>query len=147
MVSKSHKWARRSTCSIIGSLGISRRAAELLINSVRAEHEVELSLHEADALLRQRRPRLYTAQGEVNLRPFVTQALGTAAAGIVTFVERRWGNGKQFAHLLFTGGGAEAMRKALLRQYPHGIVLPDAVTANAVGLARYAARVFGDAIE
>jgi len=119
-----------------------RRAAELLINAVRAEHGVELSLHEADALLRQKRPRIYAAGGEVNLRPLVTQALDTAAAGIVTFVERRWGNGKQFTHLLFTGGGAEALRDALLRQYPHGVVLPDPVAANAVGLARYAVRVF-----
>jgi hypothetical protein len=118
-----------------------RRAAELLIGSVRA-YDVELSLHEADALLRLRRPRLYTSSGEIDLRPQVRQALDTAAAGITTFVERRWGKGKQFAHLLFTGGGAEALRGTLLRQYPHGIVLPNAVAANAVGLARYAARVF-----
>jgi len=118
-----------------------RRAAELLINAVKA-YGVEISLHEADALLRARRPRLYTAGGEVDLRPQVKQALDTAAAGVVTFVEQRWGNGRQFAHLLFTGGGAEALKEALLRQYPHGVVLPNSVAANAIGLARYAARVF-----
>jgi len=119
-----------------------RRAAELLTASVRGEHGIELSLHEADALMRQRQPRLYTSQGEANVRPLAVQAQDTAAAGVVTFIERRWGNGKQFAHLLFTGGGAAALEKRLLQQYPHGVVLPDAVTANAVGLARYAARVF-----
>jgi hypothetical protein len=119
-----------------------RRAAELLANAVKAKHGVELSLHEADALLQQRRPRLYTAEGEVTLTPLVTQALDTAAAGVVTFVEQRWGSGRQFAHLLFAGGGAEALRDGLLRQYPHGVVLPNPVAANAVGLARYAARVF-----
>lgn len=119
-----------------------RRAAELLIAAVRAKHGVELSLHEADALIREKRPRLYTAAGEVNLHSLVTQALDTVAAGIVTFVEQRWGNGRQFAHLLFTGGGAEALREALLRQYPHGVVLPNPVAANAVGLARYAVRAF-----
>jgi len=119
-----------------------RRAAELLVNAVRAEHGVELSLHEADALLRLKRPAIYTADGEVSLKAAVRQALDTAAAGIITFVERRWGNGRQFAHLLFTGGGAEALREALLQQYPHGVVLSDPVTANAVGLARYAVRVF-----
>lgn len=118
-----------------------RRAAELLIGAV-GGMGVKLSLHEADALLRQRKPELYTADGKVDLRPQVRQALDTAAAGIIAFVERRWGKGRQFAHLLFAGGGAEAMRGALLRQYPHGVVLPDAVGANAVGLARYAARVF-----
>ncbi len=118
-----------------------RRAAEVLIGAVGA-YDVELSLHEADALLRQRRPKLYTSLGEIDLWPQVKQALDTAAAGITTFVERQWGKGKQFAHLLFTG--AEALRGALLRQYPHGIVLPNAVAANAIGLARYAARVFGE---
>ncbi len=68
--------------------------------------------------------------------------MNTAAAGIISFVERRWGKGKQFAYLLFAGGGAEALKGALLRQYPHGIVLPNSVAANAIGLARYAARVF-----
>lgn len=119
-----------------------RRAAELLINAVQARHGVMLSLHEADALLRQKRPKLYTAQGEADLRSLANQALDATAAGIVTFVEQRWGNGRQFAHLLFTGGGAEVLRDALLRQYPHGIVLPNPVTANALGLARYAQRVF-----
>ena len=121
-----------------------RRAAELLINAVRAQFGVELSLHEADVLLRQRRPKLYTAADEVNLRPLVTQVLDTTAAEVVTYVERRWGNARQFAHLLFTGGGAESLRDTLLRQYPHGIVLPSPVAANAIGLARYAVRAFGE---
>lgn len=119
-----------------------RRAAELVIHTVRGNHDLTLSLHEADELLRARRPRLYTAQGEVDLGPLVDQARDATAAAVVTFVERQWGNGRQFPHLLFTGGGAEALRKALLAQYPHGVVLPDPVTANALGLARYAVRAF-----
>ena len=119
-----------------------RRTAELIINSVRNSYGVCLSLHEADALVRQKQPRLYTARGEQNLRSQVGQALDTTAAAVVSFVERHWGNGRQFAHLLFTGGGAEALRDSLLRQYPHGVMLPNPVTANALGLARYAVRVF-----
>jgi hypothetical protein len=119
-----------------------RRAAELIINTVRTGYGVSLSLHEADALARQRGPRLHTAGAEMELRAQVDQALDTTAAAVVTFVERQWGNGCQFTHLLFTGGGAEALKATLLRQYPHGVVLPDTVTANALGLARYAARVF-----
>jgi hypothetical protein len=119
-----------------------RRAAELLINAIRSSYGIGLSLHEADALVRQRQPRLYTSQGEQNLRSVVDQALDTTAAAVVSFVERHWGNSRQFAHLLFTGGGAEALRDTLLRQYPQGEVLPNPVTANALGLARYATRVF-----
>lgn len=119
-----------------------RRATELLIGAVQSRYGVQLSLHEADSLIRQRDPRLYTSDGEAALAPLARQALDTAAAGIATFLEQRWGNGKQFAHLLFTGGGASVLKDALLRQYPHGEVLPDPVGANAVGLARYGVRVF-----
>jgi hypothetical protein len=52
-----------------------RRAAELIINTVRGKYGVELSLHEADTLLIQKRPRLYTSDGEVSLLPLVKQAL------------------------------------------------------------------------
>jgi hypothetical protein len=79
----------------------------------------------------------------MDLRAQVDQALATTAVAVVTFLERQWGNGRQFAHLSFTGGGAEALKTTLLRHYPQGLVLPNAVTANALGLARYAARVFG----
>ncbi len=108
-----------------------RRAAELVIHTVRGSHGVTLSLHKADELLRARRPRLHTAGGEVDLGPLVDQARDATAAAVVTFVERQWGNGRQFAHLLFTGGGAEALRKPLLAQYPHGVVPPKALTTCA----------------
>ena len=120
-----------------------RRGAELIVNAVRASYGPNLSLHEADALMRAKRPLLYTAEGETDLGQLVQQALDATAAAVVSYVERRWGNGRQFPYLLFTGGGAEALRRALLEQYPHGVVLPDPVTANALGLARYAARTFG----
>ncbi len=114
-----------------------RRAAERLIGVVKARYGVDLSLPEADGLLRAERPVL---GGGEDLRPVVRQALQQAAAEIITFVEGRWGNGRQFATVLFCGGGAALLREELLRQYPHGVVLPDPVTANAVGLARYAVR-------
>ena len=120
-----------------------RRAAELIINAVQTVHGITLSLHEGDALLHQRQPRLFTAQGETDLASLVRQAADATAAAVITFVERRWGNGRQFPHLLFTGGGAETLRKTLLQQYPHGLILDEPVTANALGLARYAARVLG----
>ena len=119
-----------------------RRAAELVINAVRGSYGIDLSLHEADALLQEQRPRLYTPDGEADLHALVDQALDATAAAVVTFLERRWGNGRQFTHLLFTGGGAAVLSEDLLRQYPHGVVLPEPVTANAIGLARYGARAF-----
>ncbi len=121
-----------------------RRAAELLAQTLRRQYGLELSLHEADALLRQKAPHVHVAgQGTVSVARMVRQALETTAAYVVRFLEERWGRGRQFAHILFSGGGAEMLRDVLLRQYPYGEVLPDAVTANAVGLARYAVRVWG----
>jgi hypothetical protein len=120
-----------------------RRAAEIIAQGLKARHDVDISLHEADALLRERSPVLYTADGELDLGADVEQALNTVAAGVVQFIEQRWGNARQFAHVLFTGGGAEALKNALTDQYPHGVVLPEPVTANALGLSRYARRVFG----
>jgi len=119
-----------------------RRAAELLTASVQTSCGIELSLHKADALMRQRQPKLHAAQGEINVRPLAIQAQDTAAAGVVRSSSGAGATAKRFAHLLFTGGGAASLEKRLLKQYPHGVVLPDAVTANAVGLVRYAARVF-----
>lgn len=119
-----------------------RRAAERLIQGVQARYRISLSLQEADSYLRMPEAPLYTSGGRVSIQTLVRQAMDVSAAEIVAFVESRWGNGRQFAHVLFAGGGAALLREALLRQYPHGVILPDPVTANAVGLARYAVRVF-----
>ena len=123
------------------TLGL-RRAAELLGGRVRKDFGVSLSLHEADALLSDKRPQLHTPAGLADLQAATRQAFDATAGEILGFVESRWGQGRQFAYLLFTGGGAEALRPELTRLYPHGLVLPDPVTANALGLARYAQRAF-----
>ena len=122
-----------------------RRAAEHLIQAVDEAHDMSLSLYEADALIRAASPVLYTSQGEVDLRPLVRQALNRAASGILSFVQQpdKWGNGRQFAHLLLAGGGAETLRAQLRDQFPRGYVLPNPVAANAIGMARYARRFFG----
>lgn len=118
-----------------------RRAAELIIETVRKQYGVALSLHEADALLRERYPTLSTSEGVIDLKALTEQARETVASSVLMFTERTWGNAKQFRHVLFTGGGADALRDTLSRHYPHGIVLPEAVTANAAGLAKYGQRV------
>lgn len=121
------------------SLGM-RRAAELIIQSVRRDHGFSLSKHEADALLRERNPHYLTAGELVDLSAVVNQARVTNTSSILSFLEEKWGNGRQFGHVMFTGGGAEALRDDLLSHYPHGYVMPNAVMANATGLARAGAR-------
>lgn len=119
-----------------------RRAAELLIDLVQPRFGITLALPQADALLREKQPSLYDNGNAVDIKMLVSQALATAGASAFDFLERHWGNGRHFAHLLFTGGGSQALRTGVIRAYPHGVILPEPVTANAVGLARYACRVF-----
>lgn len=117
-----------------------RRAAEVLLQSVQERYGVTLSRHEADHLLRY--PRLETITGFQDLSREAELARQAAAGGVIDYITGLWGNGRQISRILFTGGGAEALRKELLQQYPHGQVLPEPVMSNALGLARHARRRF-----
>ena len=119
-----------------------RRAAELLADLVRRAHGVSLALPQADALLREKSPAIYVDGQQRSVHSLAAQALDATAADALAYIERHWGDGRQFAHLLFTGGGSQALRTPLLRTWPHGLILPHPLTANAAGLARYARRVF-----
>ncbi len=121
-----------------------RRAAETVANAVREEVDVELSLQQADDLIVQtckgQRPVIYHPEGETDVTHIVHQALDNAAAFVCSFVERAWGNGRQFRHILVTGGGAHALQEYLLKLYPYATVVRDPITANARGLAHWAAQ-------
>lgn len=119
-----------------------RRAAEVIRDNIRQEHGVTLSLHEADAIMQEEEPSISTWRGDTDLTALVEQAKSTAASGVLQFLESQWGDGRRFRHILFVGGGAEALRSSLVRAYPHGVVIKDAVVANATGFAKYGARVF-----
>lgn len=117
-----------------------RRAAEQVISIIKQNTGVSLSLHEADAFLHQSNPDLSTASGILDLAPIVDQARNRCAASVLQLTERQWGNARKFRHVLFTGGGSQILADSLSRAYPHGYVLPNAVVANATGLAKYGLR-------
>jgi len=120
-----------------------RRAAEMAAGKVLQRYGVELSLHEADDLVRRvvsgKRAEVYVEGEPVEVTPQVRQAINAAGADVVRFVERNVGKGRKFKVLL-TGGGALALADRLLRQYPHAEVVEDPVLSNARGLAKLAAR-------
>jgi len=122
-----------------------RRAAEILVQNIRATYGVSMTLHEADALLNAHRPVLSIADGDVQIGDLVAQALDATAANMVSFVEGLWGNARQWRYVIFGGGGVEIprIRRAISQLMPHAIILPEPVTANAIGLARLAQRQFG----
>ena len=117
-----------------------RRAAEMLMETIRSRYDVQVTRLQADAYLRSSSPIFTYAGGSEDLTPYIQQALDSTAAQIGDFVETKVGNGRQFRRILFTGGGAELLRGYLTKRYPHGEVVPQAVMANAHGLAR-AARI------
>ncbi|MEA3350513.1 MAG: ParM/StbA family protein [Chloroflexota bacterium] len=119
-----------------------RRAVELLLRSLETQYKVKYSLHEADDFIRKGNPTISNVSGKIDLTDLIVEAKNTAGDGINTFLDEHWGNGRQFEHLIFTGGGAAALKDILIEQYPIGYMMPDPVTANALGLARYGRRVF-----
>lgn len=116
-----------------------RRASEMLSRMVRENYDISLSLHQADAYIRGLEDPLYLSAGEwLDFNPFIESALATAAQNVIQFIEREWGKAKNFAAVLFTGGGAQALSSQLRSVYEHGVVLEDSVMSNALGLARFA---------
>lgn len=121
------------------------RATETIAHHVRSEYGVNLSLHQADDLIRaylnHQQPLFYHAEGEEDLSETIHQALDETFATINQFIRSHWERALQFRHLLITGGGAQALRAWLLQHYPQAIILPNSTTANAEGMARFAMRL------
>lgn len=118
-----------------------RRAAEGLVAAIEQRYGRNLSLHEADALIRAKCPTLYTPEGDQDVADLVRQSLDAAASAAMSFIERKWSRGRQFSHVLATGGEVLAMREHLLRQYPWITISDNPVLDNARGFAKCALRL------
>ncbi|MEM3790648.1 MAG: hypothetical protein QW260_06145 [Thermoproteota archaeon] len=121
-----------------------RRALEILQERLYRSHGVLFSLHELDVegILWKPQPRLHLATGMVDLKEDREQAIRTVAGDIIAFLERTWAGGRHFSYILLTGGGSVVFHDVLQRYFGGlAVSLPDALTANAQGLARYAARL------
>ena len=121
-----------------------RRAAEILSDLVR-KHQVHFTRHEADGYLQDADPVLHCSAGAVSLQKEVAQALEASASEIIGFLNSYWEQVGRIRHMLFSGGGSVLFRPYLSRSYSTGLLLPEAVVANAIGLARYGRRAFGSA--
>ena len=123
-----------------------RRSAEIVANTVREGLGVDLSLHQADDMVVRASSGepVVVAQsgGSTDVTTMVRQALDTTASSVCTFIERSWGNGRQFRHLLLAGGGSRVLREYLVHLYPDAVMVRDPITSNARGLAQWASRAF-----
>lgn len=122
------------------------RVAETVRSYIAENHRIDLSLHEADDLIRQYLKTgqviLSCADGDVDLSPVIGQALGQALIDIRTFIKKYWQTGRQFYKLIFAGGGTESWRAPLLRDNPVAYLPADPVTSNVRGLLKRARRIF-----
>ena len=123
-----------------------RRAAQLMQALVAQTTGRKLSLHEADRYVRQNgRKRGGQAhlmvRGELfPLAPLAKQAENAAFSEVRAFLSQQWEDGSQFDYILLTGGGALVLGKRLQAAFPAAFTLPDPVTANARGFAKFAQR-------
>ena len=103
-----------------------------------------VSLHEADTYVRQvcngQRAELVVKGERMDLKPLVRQALDVATGEVRAYLSQTWEDGKVFDYILLTGGGILAIGDRLRAIFPNAIELPDPVTANARGLAKFAQR-------
>lgn len=123
-------------------LGMHRAAREIKAQ-ILDRFRVKLSLHEADEMIRryaENKPALvYHAGGTDDVSELVKSALTKCFSDVNDFVDYHLGQ-SGFRYLILTGGGAMALRHLLAEQYPTAIIPQDPVTANAIGLAKFAVR-------
>ena len=121
-----------------------RRAASALRELIENRTGRRVSLHEADEYLRQagngHKAELIVRGVPIDLNPLARQALDVAAGELRAYLSQLWEDGRQFDYILLTGGGVLALGSRLRSAFPNAFELPDPVTANARGLARFAQR-------
>lgn len=116
-----------------------RRAAKIMQDLVEQRFGKKLSLSEADNLIRQSISNS-TRSNQQELKDLSKRALDVAASELRSYISQIWEDGKQFDKIILTGGGTIALGNRLRSFFSNAIELPDPVTANARGLARFAQR-------
>lgn len=120
-----------------------RRAAEMVINSLDRQYGTDMSLHEADWLVRSavigKKAVTYIDGEPTDITHTVKQAIDSLASDALKFAEHKVGKASKFK-VLITGGGGLALGQRWLRQYPKATIMPEPVLANARGLAKLAVR-------
>jgi hypothetical protein len=120
-----------------------KTAADTLTTLVWNHHSIRLTPLEAEKFLRNPKEQLVKFGELVDISPLVQQALRTALSRILTHAEAIWEGGKSLAKILLAGGGAKLLGHELKARFPQAEVLEDPVFANARGLAKIAARRWG----
>lgn len=129
--------------SVGDTLGM-RRAAERLIRTIEDKYGTILELRRADELIQHlsnnQPAQIYVNGFLTDVTREAKQCLGGLASDVHNFLDQTIGRKKTEYNILLTGGGALALLKRLMRQFPNATVIADPVAANARGLAKLCQR-------
>ncbi len=114
------------------------RVYELVGRAIQDTHGLRLDLHQVDQALRAGSVSVYGAPQDIS--GLVAPHLDAVANEILSKAGTLWGDARDLAAVLVTGGGALALGERVARRYPHALVVPDANTANVRGFHRYGRR-------
>lgn len=121
------------------------KALEVLIRNVKQAYRRDLSLYEADQLIRasasKHPPILYHRGGQADVTELIEQALDQLFSAVVTLLNSVWEN-DQFPVKILTGGAVVPLRSRLLKAYPEVWIPENPTFSNAEGFAKVAAVQF-----
>ncbi len=116
------------------------RVYELVRRDINDGHRLEMSLQDVEDAVQRGSIRLYGQRHPID--DLVQRALDAVGQEILGEALTLWGDGREFAAILVTGGGGVAFLDRIQAVYPHARLVPDAQLANAEGFYRYALRKF-----
>jgi plasmid segregation protein ParM len=116
------------------------RVYELVQRAVAERFSLELSLADAEQATRNGTVTVYGERE--SLHDVVPGAVDAVAQQILAEATTLWGDGRDLAAVLVTGGGGRALLGQIQARYPHARLVPEPQLANAKGFYRYALRKF-----
>jgi plasmid segregation protein ParM len=114
------------------------RVCELAGRAIQDEHKLDLSLHEVDRALQAGYVMVYDEKHP--LAELARPAVEAVAEEVLSQAGALWGDGRDLAAVLVTGGGALSLFPAIKERYPHARLVDDPALANVVGFYRYGVR-------
>jgi hypothetical protein len=117
------------------------RVYELTQDHVAQQFGRELTFREAEDAAQ---TGYITDRGEdIYVGDLLTGVLDGVAERVIGEAQTLWGDGRDLAAVLVTGGGGPVLMDHIRAVYPHARLVPNPQMANCAGFYRYGLRQFG----
>lgn len=114
-----------------------------LFEGVRDKYGIEYTVHDIDAILRGNRAFIVEGHDKkLSDESFFEEALARLRSEILAFARDRFGNARDYAAVLVSGGGAWLIEDVIREEYAQARVLQTPHLANVQGFYRYGVRKF-----